>query len=117
MKNGEVFVQKKRESVKVVASVEGRQFIFQACHSEATSGHEDLHCKKWCAEVAHLGVLYECLPKQHTFCCAISWCVIVTHVLCAKVAQLCVLYFHFQVPFHFQFHLENEIHNIEINET
>ena len=22
-----------------------------------------LHCKKWCAEVAHLGVLFECLPK------------------------------------------------------
>ena len=50
-----------------------------------------LHCKKRCAKIAHLGVLSECLPKQHTFCCAIYWCAITTHVLCAKVAQLCVL--------------------------
>ena len=26
-----------------------------------------LHCKKRCAEVAHLDVLFECLPKLHPF--------------------------------------------------
>ena len=60
-------------------------------------------------DVAHLGVLFECLPIEHTFCsCVYLWCVIAAHAWCAKVAQLCVLYFHFQVPFHFRFHLDSE---------
>ena len=46
IKNGEIYIRRKKRTVKVITSKDEQRRIVRACHSEATSGHFGVN-KTW----------------------------------------------------------------------